>query len=380
MVDPYYTPSNLAISMATLGLGNQKRPNSVLDIACGAGALLDAIMQMAGPCPIYGIDVDDSTVATLTQRRPDWLLSAADALSRVSVARSQASKMWGRFDLSVLNPPFSCRGPRTVEVVVDDFQLRCSPHMAFVLTSISALSLGGRLVAILPAGARRIVRDAAAWAAIDGACKAVIGCKNGRYSFPKVAASTEIHVIDRERSWLEPSDARFQSSEFCKCYQPVRGWLQMHSVVEDTEGPLLVHSSNLANGDILVGSMKRVVTSRSLMAPAVLLPRVGKPNRLKVAIHRSGEVALSDCVFGVPCVSIQEAERLSARLKRSWQVIEDRYTGSCAPHLTLSNLRSGLCWIEHGSATPSSSAPYQTQTDSRSELTERRAAVSGSRR
>ena len=348
-VDAHYTPSSLAESMATVGLEKAKRPNTVIDIACGDGSLLDAVIQKTGPCRTYGIDVDDSTVAALTQRRPDWLLSSADGLSPVAVARSQASEMWGGFDLSVLNPPFSCRGQRTVEVPLDDFLMRCSPHMAFVLVSISALSLGGRLVAILPAGARRLVRDWAAWETIDRSCTAVIRSEYPRDSFPKVAASTEMHVIDRERAWLEPADTCTSSSELCNCYEPIRGWLQMHSVVEDTEGSLLVHSSNLANGEILVGSMKRVASSRLLTAPAVLLPRVGKPNRLKVAIHRSGELALSDCVFGVPCISIQQAERLSARLKQSWQVIEDRYTGSCAPHLTLSNLRSGLCWIEHGS-------------------------------
>ena len=348
-VDPHYTPSSLADSVAAVGLEKGARPNAVIDIACGDGSLLEAVMEKAGLGAAYGIDVDDATVISLAQRRPGWLVSSADALSPVSLARSQASEMWGRFDLSVLNPPFSCRGQRTVEVGLDDFLLRCSPHMAFVLVSISALSLRGRLVAILPAGARNLVRDWAAWEAIDGSCTAVIRSEYPPRSFPKVAAATEMHVIDRERAWLEPADSRPNPSELCNCYEPTRGWLQLHSVVEDAEGPWLVHSSNLANGEIMAGSMRRVSSSRLLTAPAVLLPRVGKPNRRKVAVLRSGEVALSDCVFGVPCMSIQQAERLSSRLKESWNVIEDLYKGSCAPHLTLSNLRSGLCWIEHGS-------------------------------
>lgn len=348
-VDPHYTPSSLAVSMAAIGLERNAQPDRVVDIACGDGALLEAIAQRTKTCQVYGIDVDDSTVVSLSQRRPDWFLSTADALSPISMARSRAFDVWGMFDLSLLNPPFSCRGQRTLPVRLDGFSLRCSPHMAFVLVAISSLSLGGRLVAILPSGARRIVRDSVAWNAVDVSCTAIIRSVYPQRSFPKVSAGTELHVIDRERSWLEPAGTCAVSAEPCSCYAPIRGWLQMHSVVEDAEGPLLVHSSNLVDGEILVDSMKRVATSRSLAAPAVLLPRVGRPNRLKVTVHRSGEIALSDCVFGIPCMSIRHAERLSARLKQSWQVVEEQYKGSCAPHLTLSSLRSGLCRIEHGS-------------------------------
>lgn len=350
-VDAHYTPSALAASIATIGLEAIGRPKRVIDIACGDGALLEALSQRSSACQVYGIDVDDSTVAALSQRRPDWLLSTSDALSPNSVALSRAFDVWGMFDLALLNPPFSCRGQRTLNVRLDGLSLRCSPHMAFVLVAISSLSLGGRLVAILPSSARSIVRDSVAWSVVDGSCTAVIRSVYPQRSFPKVSAGTELHVIDRDRSWLEPGDGNAVSAEPCNCYAPIRGWLQMHAVVEDAKGPLLVHSSNLVDGEILVDSMKRVATSRSLTAPAVLLPRVGRPNRLKVAVHRSGEIALSDCVFGIPCMSIPHAERLSARLAQSWEVVEEQYKGSCAPHLTLSSLRAGLCRIEHGSDT-----------------------------
>lgn len=347
--DVHYTPLDLAAAMAEVGLECVAMPNAVIDIACGDGALLDAVTQHSGSIQAFGIDRDRSIVVSLAQRQPGWFISTGDALCPVSVSRSYAGKMWGKIDLAILNPPFSCRGPRTVEVAFNSSMMRCSPHMAFVLTALSALSPAGRLVSILPTDARMLIRDEIAWTLVDRSCTSEIRYRYPRGSFPKVSASTELHVIDRQGEWTGAAELPVPRVPSCKCVAPIRGWLQMHSVTDDPDGCLLVHTSNLVNGNIQVDSTRRVATRRFLSAPAVLLPRVGQPNPSKVAIHRFGTVALSDCVFAIPCTSIRHAEQLRRKIRESWQVIEDRYKGSCAPHLTLSNLRAALCRLEHGS-------------------------------
>lgn len=349
-LDAHYTPLELAAAIAEVGLECMAMPNAVIDIACGDGALLEAVTQQSESTQAFGIDRDRSIVVSLARRRPSWSISTGDALSPSSVLRSHVSKMWGEIDLAVLNPPFSCRGPRTIEVTLNGSKMRCSPHMAFVLAAMSALSPTGRLVTILPAGARMLVRDESAWGLIGQSCTPAIRLRYPRGSFPKVTASTELHVIDRKGEWIAPAKLPTPPALSCNCLGPIRGWLQMHSVTDDPDGCVLVHTSNLVDGKIQMASTRRVVTWRFLSGPAVLLPRVGKPNPSKVTVHRAGAVALSDCVFAVPCTSIRQAERLRKRIRESWQVIEVRYTGSCAPHLTLSNLRAALCRIEHGSA------------------------------
>ena len=348
-LDAHYTPLELAAAIAEVGLERPAQPNAVIDVTCGNGALLEAVTQRSPATQPFGIDRDRSIAVSLARRRPNWSISTGDALSPASVARLRASRMWGEIDLSVLNPPFSCRGQRTIEVTVNGSKIRCSPHMAFVFAAMSALSPTGRLVSILPSGARMLVRDELAWSLIDRSCTSAIRFGYPRGSFPKVTASTELHVMDRKGEWTNPTRLARRPAPSCNCLSPIRGWLQMHSVTDVPGGCMLIHTSNLVNGKIEMDSMRRVATLRFLSGPAVLLPRVGKPNPSKVTVHRTGTVALSDCVFAVPCTSTRHAERLHKTIEESWQVIEDRYTGSCAPHLTLANLRAALCRLEHGS-------------------------------
>lgn len=345
MLDAYYTPPQLALAMAHVGLKRMPQPRAMIDIACGTGALLAAIADRTPTTQVLGFDLDKSIVAALVIDKPSWSISNADALSAASRSQSPISALWGQIDLAVLNPPFSCRGQRTLMVNVNGLDIRCSPHMAFVLVSIEALRSGGRLVAILPASAHTLMRDKRAWSIVDHACTTAISHRFPRGSFPRVSAATELHVIDKLHGMKDTIEDTSIESDACCCERPVRGWLQMHSLTRDSSGIHLVHTSNLVDGKIDIDFSLRVLTSRSLAGPAVLLPRVGKPDPHKVVVHHGEPIALSDCVFGVPCMSKEDAESLRYRIVESWHRFELRYGGSCAPHLTLSMLRAALCEI-----------------------------------
>lgn len=335
--------------MARVGLEQRPVPDTAIDIACGDGALLTAVAQESPCTQILGFDLDSLTVRSLAAQRPGWSITAVDALSAAARSQSHVLGLWGEIDLAVLNPPFSCRGQRTLAPYINNLNVQCSPHMAFTLVAIEALRLGGRLVAILPAGAYTIIRDKKAWSIVQQACSISIGCSFPRGSFPGVAASTEMHVINKARELADPGDASLDTASRCKCVMPVRGWQQIHSLTESSNGIRLVHTSHLANGKIDIDRALRIKTSRSLTAPAVLLPRVGKPNPNKVAVHYGEPIALSDCVFAIPCASEFSAELLRQRIVDSWHVLEARYAGSCAPHLTLTMLRSALCEMQQWS-------------------------------
>lgn len=345
--DAHYTPRTLAAEMADVGLELDSYPREVIDIACGDGALLSAVAARAPCAHIVGIDIDRSAAQALVRRFPYWSISTANALSSSSRSQTPAAATWGSVDLAVLNPPFSCRGQRTVPVNLDGVEIRCSPHMAFALVALQSLSPSGRMVAILPAGARRLVRDQAAWAAVDQSCVASVRSTYKRHAFPGVTASTELHVIDRRKQWAGAVELPAKPDLPCDCPQPVRGWQQIHSAVECRDGLPLVHSTHLVDGCVKTDLTVSVSSTRKLTAPAVLLPRVGKPNSSKIAVLVQSEIVLSDCVFAIPCTSLQGAEQLRARMLAAWPEIEGQYGGSCAPHLTLEGLRSVLCRLDH---------------------------------
>jgi hypothetical protein len=242
-----------------------------------------------------------------------------------------------------LNPPFSQRSRELVEIRFGDAAVKCSIALAFVMRALNFLSANGILAAILPLGCfdRAIDRDA--WRLIS-ARFGVKECHSlDEYTFKNARARSKLVLVSKEFASGRPSPTRALAVEGNVAVRLERGSYQMHFA---DSGPKqkrwqLVHTSNLVDGEIH-GRM-RLVTHRHVSGPALLIPRVGKLDRRKIALLEKGrEVVLSDCVFAVLFESEADVIASRHRLLADWTAFSSLYGGTGAPYTTSAKLLAFL--------------------------------------
>jgi hypothetical protein len=132
-----------------------------------------------------------------------------------------------------------------------------------------------------------------------------------------------------------------------------RGNVQMHSIqrFESKSGVPLVHTTNMTAGSLnLEGAPEVNGAARQIAGPAILIPRVGFPDRRKLVLLDPGRVvALSDCVIAIsgPTRSIHGTWSV---LNSGWDSLASLYAGSCAPFVTLAGL---VTWLRSAGLTAS---------------------------
>jgi len=335
-LDPVFTPPALADRMA--GYVTRDDAEVVIDPAVGDGALLHSAERRWPYTKLVGADIDGSRTSRLAAVRSSWLLQQGDLLDLGAHRCLMDSVAIYRTRIVLLNPPFSARGGSLWSTTVSGGRiLRSSRGMAFLLRATEIAGALGQVVAVMPAGALTSQRDASArqWLREMGEFETVDEPERG--TFGRVAAATAVI------RWTPLRGATSRPSVEARECRPerltvVRGTRQMHTVVEAC-GPgtvQLVHTTHLRDGEvggtrswILPGPRERIVR-----APAVLLPRVGRPQVAKICVLRRGRIIPSDCVFGVLCHGADQAEELATRLRDDFAAVRDGYGGTGAPYLT----------------------------------------------
>ncbi len=346
-VDYFCTPRALAVKMAFAV--KTLRPDCIADFAAGDGMLLRIAQKRWPNCRVAAIDIRRDAVSELKRKHSGWDVGRCDFLSTASRGRSQLLRgLRGSVDVILLNPPFSARGNSYWRAYGGSDAFRCSRAMAFLLTSLAYLAPKGVAVAVLPKGCMTCQKDAKAWEWILRHYRMRIVDTNGRTTFPTCNATTVIvHLVPRrtprpvERSLGAQPESRERVSVW-------RGSVQMHSARGN--GSLarcpLVHTTDLRGFSL--GSIKRgsPLTARALRGPAVLVPRVGRPDPRKIALALEElPFVLSDCVFAVCCRSKSQARRVRKAVVDRWPDFEALYGGTCAPYVTLASLRSFLTTV-----------------------------------
>lgn len=345
-IDAIYTPAEVASDVAAALDPNGS--SVVLDPAMGAGALLAAVDAVAPASRLYGLDVDPEIVAHVATTQHRWVVDCCDFLVPESLA-STGFMASGHSEVTgvVLNPPFSCRGGRTVTVPVHEREdpTKCSVAMAFVLTAVGLLGPGGVVAALLPLGALTSAKDEHARWVLGEMGSLETLCRYDRNTFADRFASTAlVRYVKREAGpaaksrsvrGLQSAGAPQQLSS------PVdvgvtRGWVQMHTR-GTRKGPFrwLIHTTDLRG--LGTRQLRKVRSTRACAGPMVLLPRVGNVSQEQVVVVRrheyGGAVALSDCIFGIKCVDDAAAEALRACFLDNWSDLRSLYGGSCAEYL-----------------------------------------------
>lgn len=339
MNDSFYTPDRIAEHMVRQV--SLARPRIVADFAAGDGALLNAACCSWPGVEAVALDIDDLALRRLRYRNPDWSIGKCNFLSSMSREKSKPLRaLEGDAEVILLNPPFSCRGGSKAMVQLSDGVISCSRAMAFVLLATEYLSPTGQIVAILPASTFKSDKDLKAWQFLDKHFTHRKGATAGRGDFNGCFASCTVVVLSRrrrKRSSKKPAVTTAVKIEV----SIVRGTAQLHS--ETGSDRTLVHSTDLNTYSVSLNGRLASKARPSVIGPAILIPRVGQPRIEKVAVYRKRKrVALSDCVIGLQCQSVEDAVWLKDHLVRHKDRFLDLYSGTCAKYTTIARLSKFL--------------------------------------
>jgi hypothetical protein len=340
-MDRIYTPQPLAAEMVEHV--RLKRPATVADFAAGDGELLRAARHRWAESTFIATDVNPASVALLRRNEPSWHVGQCDFLSHASRARCRAlADLMGRVSLALLNPPFTCRGGSRWDTQLNGQDVRSGLAMAFVISSIPYLAPGGEMVAVLPAGCLWNERDQQAWDLLREFGQVDVLAENGHNTFPGCsprtvvirftngpAAAPAYHPSILER---DPSGAHDLTVEV------IRGRVSMFELNGNHAEVMrpLVHSTELEEGGLNLTRRKADGIYRSVSGPSVLLPRVGRPNKLKIHTYQGRrKIVISDCVIALKCKTGEEAEVVRTTLLENWDEVERHYVGTGARHLTV---------------------------------------------
>src|SRR4051812_11851320 len=116
--DRHYTPG--AVAERLVSAARCRLVRTVADFAAGTGDLLRAGSRRWPAAKFIGIDTDPRALAELRRANATWKSTRANFLNpRLISARLKRMRV-RTVDLVLLNPPFSARKVKTVEVVLPD--------------------------------------------------------------------------------------------------------------------------------------------------------------------------------------------------------------------------------------------------------------------
>ncbi len=340
MLDSYYTPNDLAKEL--ISLINKEEITSIVDFCVGEGRLLDAAQERWPTAQFFGTDICPKVIAKLKTKKEDWIVGKCDFLNIKS--RSSSPVLNNRsFDLILSNPPFTCIGSSSRNILFEGKIFSVSNAMAFLVEAISYLSQDGIIYAILPEGLGYSEKDKEIREyLIEKYNFQIIGEKR-KYTFDNCAPNIILVSINNWNNDCKQNNLSIDNS--IDILSLKRGQIPMYKVIENTSSGFLdlIHTTNLQNGKITNLKYKVDISQSIINGPAVLIPRVGNPSLLKVCvIDENQQYAISDCIIAIETKTIEDAIDLQTLIISNWKTFSSLYKGTGARYITLSRLKKYL--------------------------------------
>lgn len=340
MRDSFYTPPSLSNRLVSSVTSRSVR--CVADFCIGGGELVRALLSRFPKASVYGVDISEEVISELAKGHKDWNLAVCDFMvdeSRDSVSFLREK----RFDLIILNPPFTCKGSTSFDIVFEGTRMRVSMAMRFILKALEYLSDDGGLYAILPISCIHSQKDHRAWSYLKEHYHACVLDEPGRFNFSK-KCSPNIVIVYVGKYKVDNTPFIFSSPFHNSGVSTiVRGAISMQSLsFSHSKSALpLVHTTNMLGGR-LVG-LNKIIGGRIVDGPALLIPRVGNPKPGKLVLLDEGkQVVLSDCVVALLTGSQDAAENLKQLIHSHWEDFEHMYKGTGARYTTIARLNDAF--------------------------------------
>jgi len=343
-MDVHYTPHTLASKL--VASAPDLRPLVVADLCAGRGDLLLQAEAAWPQAKFAAVDIDRTSVRRLQRLRKNWHIGRCDLQNPRSRSRSSVLRHVGRrISLLLLNPPFSCRGSARLKAHTPHGYMYTSTAMYFLVTSLGYLHESGSAVAVLPHGVLHNQKDSAAWLYIQSRYSVTVVDRPRPGAFPRSSASTVIvrlspvcHNTANPKALPTPTVRPDRVTVHL-----TRGCQPLYRLRPPSDGPILVHSTDLRDATVYLNGRRSAHVQRAISAPAVLIPRVGRITKNKIAmLDSSTPVVMSDCVIGLRTRSPKDAREVRKRLIDAFPVLKAQYVGTGAPFVTIRRLRAVL--------------------------------------
>lgn len=347
--DSYYTPSTLADKFISLIAAKQVR--RAIDFCVGDGDLLKAVARGYDAVELYGTDISDDAINKQKGDHPEWQLEQCDFrddewLERVPFLKDR------KYDLVVLNPPFTCKGSIIEHVEFEGEEFKVSTAMHFLMRALRYLDENGGLYAILPISCVYSEKDRKAWEYLKSHYNACILDESERVYFSKnkatqseatVSCSPNIVMVYAGRyavKGLEEEHADFSS---LPVYDVIRGCVRMQQPAysRSPKAVKLIHTTNIQKGALV--KVKKVLpgAAQQVDGCGVVIPRVCNPNPMKIALlDGTSTYVLSDCVIVLCTTTMVEAEQVRQHILNNWVDFVKLYKGTGAQYTTLARAKA----------------------------------------
>lgn len=338
MKDFFCTPEQIAREMVS-AIRITDDP-VIADFAVGDGSLLIACQAKWPHGVYYAIDIQDSLIAGLKDKQPNWKLLCCDFLNDEAVNHGMSSLGLTKCSVIIINPPFTCKGSTRYSSTYRGFEVKTSLAMAFVIKSLRFLSETGEMIALLPSSCLSSEKDSEAWSLIKRDYIVDHIFVNSRSTFAKCSAATEVVRLSRD---IEVSNSDSITSDISSERILVditlhRGSFPMPLVktFQVDQGIPLIHTTCLCEQQVDLSKYSISLERNTVQGPLVILPRIGRPDLRKiVAVYDSStKFVLSDCLFALAGESSDVCKELLSLITSNWSEISMLYRGTGAKYLT----------------------------------------------
>lgn len=347
-LDQHFTPPEIARNM--LNYASIKAPNYIADFAAGEGALLDAARLRWPKARLIATDIDPKIVNGIKAVKSYIEISKCDFLNLNSSNKCSVLKgVKGSISLIILNPPFSCKGSIYHNSNYNNQILKSGVALAFVINSLQYLAESGELISILPESSIYGDRDAASLRHIGKDYRIRILERYGASTFAGCSANTVLVKFSKNMC-LKDHALRIEASTLRVRDNNIilqRGKLDMTPLNKRKFKKYklypLVHTTELNNNKIQYNGYFVDKTEYLINGPAILIPRVGRPNKGKIALLKKNEqVALTNCLIALKARTNGQIQVIYSKLIRKWNDFEKLYTGTGARYITTSKITAFL--------------------------------------
>jgi methylase of polypeptide subunit release factors len=334
--DSHYTPTELADRLVSY-IGKEN-VCFIADFCVGEGELLRVAKKKWNSAKLFGNDISAKAIQLLKKNHLDWTLEKCDFLNQKS--RDEKLIFKNKFDVILLNPPFTCKGSTIHAINFDDIEFHASTAMAFFVEAIKYLQEDGVLYAILPQSTAYSNKDEKIRVYLREKYHFKILEELNNQSFEKCTPNIILVSINDDQS-IDLNNTFKQIDVGIKHLQIQRGSISMYNIQECKKPSVsLVHSTNIRDNKIVDLKYKVRNTISYIRGPALLIHRVGQPNVKKVCIISSKEAyALSDCVIGIKTRTMKDCKKLKEMITDYWNDFENLYKGTGAKYITIERLK-----------------------------------------
>jgi tRNA1(Val) A37 N6-methylase TrmN6 len=347
-VDSFYTPDYLAellVNYASIAI-----VDSVADFCVGEGELLKAASKKWPNAELFGTDISIEIIKKLNHEHPNWTIEYCDLISEES--REQCDVLNNRFDIILLNPPFTCKGATISTVNFEDNIFKMSTAMSFLIASIPYLRENGSIYAILPQSVAYSEKDAKIWQYLSEYYGLQILEERHNKDFHKCTPNTILISLttkgEKKATCTQKRDK--PQPNLVHPSRILRGQISMYQKENyiSEEGIIpLVHTTNMKNNAIS-GIEYHLLSETSIVhGPALLLPRVGNYGINKIVIiDEKKKCSISDCVIAFEFHNLKGCRELFDYISKNWDSFLEIYKGTGAKYTTLKRIRDFFGFTE----------------------------------